>query len=401
MPRPGVAMSAQREMPKRIMIVAGEPSGDRLGGRLMAALGELAGADIAFTGVGGEAMAAEGLISLFPMAELSVMGFAEVVPRIPGLLRRIRQTADAALDARSEALVTIDSPAFTLRVAKRLAGRGIPLIHYVAPQVWAWRPARAREVARFLDHMLALLPFEPPYFEAHGLSCDFVGHPVIESGAGQGDGAAFRSRHGLAPGAKLLAVLPGSRSSETARLLPPFAEALRRLTSRVGGLHAVVATVPAVAREVGAAARAWEPPAIVIEDEAEKFDAFAAADAALAASGTVTLELALAGVPAVVAYKVHPLTAWLARRLITADHAGLPNLILGRTVMPELLQEECRGDRLAHAVGEILVDCAARDEQIRALAALPAALDAGGEPSRRAAQAVLAAIARGARRGAG
>ena len=386
-------------MAMRIMIVAGEPSGDGLGGRLMAALTELTGGDVAFTGVGGEAMAAQGLVSLFPMAELSVMGFAEVLPRIPLLLRRIRQTAAAALGARPEALVTIDSPAFTLRVAKRLAGRGIPLVHYVAPQVWAWRPGRAREVARFLDHMLALFPFEPPYFEAHGLSCSFVGHPVIESGAGGGDGAAFRSRHGLAPEAKLLAVLPGSRPSETARHLPPFAEALRRLQARFPGLHAVVPTLPPLAREVGAAARAWALPTIVIADEAEKFDAFAAAEAALAASGTVTLELALARVPTVVAYKTHPLTGWLARRLVTVDHVALPNLILGRPVMPELLLGECRGDLLAQAVGEILVDRAARDEQIGAMAALPAALGAGGErPSRRAAREVLEAIERGPRR---
>lgn len=383
-------------MAKRIMIVAGEPSGDVLGGRLMAALAEGA-EEVAFSGVGGPAMAARGLTSLFPMSELSVMGFAEVVPRVPALLRRLGETVRAARALDIDALVTIDSPGFNFRLARRLAGAGIPLVHYVAPQVWAWRPGRARRIAAFLDHLLVLLPFEPPYFDAVGLPCTYVGHPAIE--AATGDGPAFRARHGIPPDARLLLVLPGSRAMEVSRHLPLFGETLSRMATGIAGLHAVTVTVPGVAREVRHGAATWPVPAIVIEGEDEKHDAFAAANGALAVSGTVVLELALAGVPTVVAYRANPLSGWLARRLVTVDHISLPNLILGRGVLPELLLGACRPERLAAASEEILVDQEIRDAQSRALAEVAAKLEVkGASPSRRAADAVLAAIERGPRR---
>ena len=383
-------------MAKRIMIVAGEPSGDVLGGRLMAALAEGAD-DVAFSGVGGPAMAARGLTSLFPMSELSVMGFAEVAPRVPALLRRLGETARVARALDIDALVTIDSPGFNFRLARRLAGAGIPLVHYVAPQVWAWRPGRARRIAAFLDQLLALLPFEPPYFEAVGLPCTYVGHPAIEAGAG--DGPSFRARHGIPPEARLLLVLPGSRAMEVSRHLPLFGETLGRLARGIAGLHAATATVAGVAREVRRAAATWPVPATVIEGEGEKHDAFAAADGALAVSGTVVLELALAGVPTVVAYRANVLSGWLARRLVTVDHISLPNLILGRGALPELLLGACRPERLAAASEQILVDREVRDAQSRALAEVAAKLGVtGAPPSRRAADAVLAAIVRGPRR---
>ncbi len=379
-----------------IFLVAGEPSGDYLGGRLMAALKE-AGA-VRFAGVGGEHMRAEGLDSLFPMSELSVMGYLEVVPRIPRLLARIRETAVAARVRAPDAVVTIDSPDFTLRVARRLAGCGFPLVHYVAPQVWAHRPGRTARMARFLDHVLALLPFEPPYFEAAGLPCSFVGHAAVEAGADRGDGPGFRARHGIAPDVPLVCALPGSRHGETSRLLPVFAAALERLARRFPGLEAVVPTVAPVAGEVSAAARAWPVKTRVVSGAAEKYDAFAASTVALAASGTVVVELAIAGVPAVVAYKANPLTAWAARRMIRVPYVSLVNLILDRPVMPELLQQRCRPGTLAEAVGTLLADADARAAQVAESRRAAEMIGLGGPPpSRRAAETVLAIIAAGTR----
>ena len=373
-----------------IFLVAGEPSGDVLGARLMRALKEETGGGVRFAGVGGPRMAAEGLDSLFPMSELTVMGLAEVLPRLPRLIRRIRQTARTAREMRPAAVVTIDAPDFSFRVAKRLKGAGIPLVHYVAPTVWAWRPGRARKIAPILDHLLTLLPFEPPYFEREGLSCDFVGHPVIESGADKGDGEAFRRSHGIDPEAPVVCVLPGSRHSETSRLLPVFSETLRRLAETNPSVQVVVPAAQSVAGEVTAAAAAWPFPALVILDETGKYAAFAAADAALAASGTVSLELALAGTPTVIAYRVSPLSAWIGRRLIRVRFVSLANIVLDREVVPEFLQERCRPDLLAPALGDLLNDPEVRQRQIEGAREAVAQLGGDGPlPSRRAARAVL------------
>lgn len=376
-----------------IFVIAGEPSGDLLGASLMAALKRLTGGQVRFAGIGGPRMADEGLDSLFPMAELTVMGLVEVLPRLPNLFRRVNQTVAAARAARPDAVVTIDSPGFTFRVAKRLKGAGFPLIHYVAPTVWAWKPGRARKIAQFLDHLLVLLPFEPPYFEREGLAATFVGHPVVERGADRGDGAGFRARHGIPPEAPLLCVLPGSRRSETDRLLPVFAETVARLASGRPGLRCVVPTVETVAATVRAACAGWPVPAIVIEGEDEKFDAFAAADAALAASGTVALELACARTPTVVAYKVNALTAWLVRRLIRVRFVTLINLILDRAVVAEHLQDECRPDILSKSVARLLDDRDAARAQIEQADEALSHLGRGGpSPGERAAKAVLAVI---------
>lgn len=377
-----------------LFLVAGEPSGDALGARLMAALKERTGGAIRFAGVGGEAMTAEGMASLFPMAELSIMGLTEVLPHLPRLARRLSQTVREARRLAPAAVVTIDSPGFNFRLAKRLHGAGIPLIHYVAPSVWAWRPGRAREVARFLDRLLALLPFEPPYFEREGLACTFVGHPVVECGADRGDGPGFRARHGLAADVPLLCVLPGSRRGETARLLPIFAETVARLGDRHPGLTAVVPVIGAVGDAVAEAVAGWPVPAIVVRDKAEKYDAFATATAALAASGTVALELALAGTPTVIAYRVSPLTAWLARRLVRVSYACLVNLVLDRPVIPELLQDDCRPERLVAALDDLLGDRTARQTQAEAGRDALVRLGYGGpSPGARAAAAVLEVIA--------
>jgi lipid-A-disaccharide synthase len=279
-------------------------------------------------------------------------------------------------------------------LAKRLRGAGIPLIHYVAPSVWAWRPGRARKIAAFLDHLLALLPFEPPYFEREGLACTFVGHPVVESGVDLGDGRRFRERHGITADAPLICVLPGSRRSETSRLLPIFAQAVAGLRATRPDLAAVVPVIGAVADEVARATADWPVPTTVVHGRADKIDAFAAANVALAASGTVALELAMAETPTVIAYRVSPISAWLARRLVRVSYANLVNLVLDRPAIPELLQEDCRPERLTAALDALLADETARRVQVEAGREALARLGRGGpSPGNRAATAVLDVIA--------
>lgn len=375
-------------------MIAGEPSGDVLGGRLMAALKARSDIPLTFAGIGGERMIAEGLDSLFDMQEISVMGYLEVVPKIPALLARLRETAEAARRLRPDAVITIDSPDFTFRVARKLKGLAIPLIHYVAPQVWAHRPGRAAKIAGFLDHILALLPFEPPLFEAHGLPCTYVGHAIVEEGADAGDGPAFRRRHGIPADAPLIAVLPGSRHGEVVRHLPIFGAALGKLAASRPGLRAVVPTVAAVADEVARGAADWPVEALVVAGGHEKYHAFAAADAALAASGTVALELAIAALPTVIAYKAHALTAWLARRMVLVEYVCLVNLILDQPAIPEFIQERCRSDLLAEAVAGLLDDPEARAAQKAAARRAVEILGLGGvSPSARAAEVVLGIIA--------
>jgi lipid-A-disaccharide synthase len=347
-----------------IFVVSGEPSGDNLAGRLMGALKAETGGQIRFAGVGGPQSAAQGLESMFPMRELSLVGLAEVVPHLPRLIKRINQTAAAARELEPDVVVTIDSPSFTLRVAKKLRGTGIPVVHYVAPQLWAWRPGRAKSLAKRVDHIMALLPFEVPFFANYGIPCTYVGHPAIEAGAGNGDGAAFRKRHGLAPDAPVLCVVPGSRLSEVRRILPVFAEALRMLKARYPDLHIVIPVAAAVAQEVEALTKDWPFPVVRVTNPEERFDAFAACDAAMTKSGTVTLELALAQVPMVVAYRVSPATAFLVRRMgVSVEHAALVNLLVGHGLVPELIQEDCTPQKLATAMDELFTSEEARKAQ--------------------------------------
>jgi lipid-A-disaccharide synthase len=376
-----------------IFIIAGEPSGDALGGALMAALKQRTGGAIRFAGIGGERMAEEGLRSLVPLHELAIMGIAEVLPRARQILRRVRETADTAAALQPAAIVTIDSSGFTWRVAENLRRRGarVTLIHYVAPMVWAWRKAKARKLARWYDHLMALLPFEPAYFREVGLSCSYVGHPVLESGAERGDGAAFRRRHGIAVDARVLCLLPGSRRGEVNRLLPIYRQTVIELRQRHPQLAIVLPTIDLVADAVGAATRTWPVPVTIVRGLAEKYAAFAASDLALAASGTVALELAMAGLPAVIAYKMNPITGFLARRIVKTRFVNLVNVILDRLVVPELLLEECTADRLSLALDALLNDEAARAKQIAGYRESLARLGQGGlAPSLRAADDVLA-----------
>jgi lipid-A-disaccharide synthase len=373
-----------------IYVIAGEPSGDNLGARLMAALGKQTGERVRFAGIGGPAMAAQGLNSLFPMSDLALMGVAEILPHLPKLIRRIRQTASDIQRLKPSAVVTVDSPDFTFRVARRIRGTRIPVIHYVAPQLWAWRPGRGRKVAQWVDHVMALLPFEPEFFAEFNLPCTFVGHSVLESGAERGDGAAFRARHGIADDAPVIAVLPGSRGTEARRLLPVFGEALKLLAMQWPGLTAVVSSVHTVAGLVTEATRPWPVPTILVTDPAEKFDAFAAGQSAMTKSGTITLELALAGVPMVVCYKVSPITAFLARRLIQIDNVALINVLAGRELVPELLQDACTPTAIAGEVGRLLGEESARAAQQAGYQEAVGKLSAGATPpSENAARVVL------------
>ncbi|MCU0984066.1 MAG: lipid-A-disaccharide synthase [Acetobacteraceae bacterium] len=371
-----------------LYLVAGEASGDILGARLMAALAARR-PGIRFAGIGGPRMQAQGLVSLFPMEELSLMGLAEVLPSLARLVRRMGEAEADILAKQPAALVTIDAPSFTLRLAGRVRPKRVRVIHYVAPQVWAWRPWRVKRIARVVDRLLCLLPFEPAFFQGAGLDACFVGHPILE-GAVPGDGAAFRTRHGLGEDRRILAVMPGSRGGELARHLPIFGEAIARLRRDLPGLAPVALSLPRHAPRIGAA---W-PDVPLITADGDKRDALAAASAALVKSGTSSLEVALAGVPQVVAYRVNPLTAAIVRRIVKVRHASLVNILASSPEIPELLQENCTGETLAAALLPLLADPAAAAAQHRAYAEARAALSPPGGlmPSEAAAEAVLATI---------
>jgi lipid-A-disaccharide synthase len=376
-----------------IFIVSGETSGDNLAGRLMAALKAETGGRVRFAGVGGRESEAQGLESLFPMRELSLMGLAEVLPHLPRLIGRLNQTADAALTMKPDAVVTVDSPSFTLRVAQRLQGSGIPVVHYVAPQLWAWRPGRAKKLAKRVDHIMALLPFEPAFFAKYGIASTFVGHPAIESGAVNGDGPAFRVKHAIPADATILCVVPGSRPGEVRRILPIFDAALTLIREKHADLRIVIPVADATADLVAEHTRDWPFP-VTFASPPERFDAFAASDVAMAKSGTVTLELALAGVPMVIAYRVNPATAFIVRRMISVKYASLVNLLAEREVIPEFLQENCTPENLAAGVEALLDSEQLREKQRQGFGEVVHMLsDSSQSPSERAAKVVLDIVA--------
>lgn len=379
----------------RVFLLAGEPSGDRLGGALMAGLRHLQ-PEIAFDGIGGPMMQTQGLASRFPMDELSVMGVAEVLPKYFHLKRRIAETARAVIDTRPDVLITIDSPDFSLRVAKQVkAETDIRTVHYVAPTVWAWRPKRAAKMAKMIDHVLALFPFEPPYMEAEGMECDFVGHPVVaEPQATDAEVSAFRRAHGLGD-APILLVLPGSRKGEVSRLTPVFGPALTTFLKNRPEMRVVVPAAGPVADMVRNAARGWPGQPLIIDPtshegkaaEIEKRAAFRAADLALAASGTVSLELAAAQTPMVIAYKVQWLTWQIVKNMFLVDTANLVNLVSDTRVVPECISENCTPERIVTALE---AQIAAPDAQAVAMELTMERLGRGGDnPGLRAAHAVL------------
>lgn len=373
--------------PKRIFIVAGEHSGDALGAKLMAEMNGPGSPPITWAGVGGEHMEAEGLRSLFPLDEVAVMGPLAILKRLPRIIGRVYETIRAGVAMNPDAVVIIDSPEFTHPIAKRIRRRlpDVPVIDYVSPSVWAWRAGRAKKMARYVDHVLALLPFE---VEAHarlgGPRCTYVGHPLGERAdwiAGR-DGRALAARLGLNPAKPVVVVLPGSRVPEVMRLMDPFGKALAQVEVAIpGGVELVLPAVPSVRPLIEQALTRWDRPASapvhLVEGEDDKFAAFRLATAALAASGTVTLELAMAGTPAVVAYKVDVLAAQL-RFMLNVPSVVLANLVAGENVYPEFLQEAATPDNLAAALRPLLSETETRRRQLDGLRKVSANVATGG-----------------------
>jgi len=379
----------------RLFVVAGEHSGDALGAKLMAALNERRRGRVRYVGVGGPQMAQLGLVSQFPMEDVAVMGPAAIVPRLPTILRRIQSTAAAAIAAEPDALVIIDSPEFTHPIARRVRRKRpeIPIIDYVSPSVWAWRPRRAARMRAYIDHVLALLPFEP---DAHhrlgGPPCTYVGHPLVEQRPWieHLDTAPLAQRLALPRGTALLVVLPGSRPSEVKHLMGPFGQTLTRLMERGRKFEVAMPVVDSVRPLIEAHLPHWPKQPHLLSGEEDKFRAFKLARAALTASGTVTLELAVAGTPMVVAYKVDAVAAGPLRMLITAPTIVLANLVLGDRAFPELIQSDCTPAKLANALSPLFDEGPARDRQLAALARIPQRLSLpSGTPSEAAASVVL------------
>ena len=375
-----------------IWMIAGEPSGDLIGARLIEALNKRTGGRLRVTGIGGEAMAGAGLESRFPISDIAVMGLVEIIPRIPLIKRRMRETIAQIKQDKPAIVVSIDVPGFCYDVWKGLRGSGIPLVHYVAPTVWAWRPDRAKRFAQELDHLMALLPFEPPYFEKEGLDCTFVGHPVLEGGAGQGDGARFRQAHGIAPGETAICVLPGSRRGELKRLAEVFRQASDVIVRKHPDAVFVFPTVSYLRDQVEALAGKWPGRTVVVSSIAEKFDAMQACNVAMAASGTVSLELAMARVPHMVAYRMNALTVRIVKLLhgLNQKYVNLVNILLDREIVPEFIQEKCRSDLIGDYICELIDDRAKREEQMRSIdGALSMLRPESGLPSEAAASVVM------------
>ncbi|MEM9434065.1 MAG: lipid-A-disaccharide synthase [Pseudomonadota bacterium] len=390
-------MAPERD-PPLVYLIAGELSGDRLGAALMAGLRHRC-PDIRFAGIGGPLMQAQQLCSLFDMTELSVMGIAEVLPKLRSLFRRRDEAVADILKQNPAVLITIDSPDFCLRVARKVkAASSMPTIHYVAPSVWAWRPKRAQKMRGVIDHVLALLPFEPPYMEAAGMGCDFVGHPVVsEPVATDADASEFRKTYDLGNGPVLLA-LPGSRMNEVSRLVPIFGEALSKLVLQVPELRVVIPAAGPVASRVRALAQHWPGDPLILDPNngsaedavALKRAAFKSADLALAASGTVSLELAANETPMVIAYDMNWMTWQMMKRMAQIDTVTLVNLVTQSRTVPEFLGDGCKPDPIARALATLLHDEPARQKQIEACRRTMELLGKGQtEPGLRAADAVL------------
>ena len=375
-----------------IFLVVGEPSGDALGARLMAALIRTTPRGVKFSGVGGPLMTAQGLDSLFDYRQLAVMGLLEVLPQAPRLIRRIRDVSTAIETLNPDAVVTIDAPSFVFAVLRRLKNHTQPRIHYVAPQVWAWRPKRAKKLKKYLDHILALFPFEPGLFENAGMSCTFVSHPVLENVATPEEGQAFRTRHGIDADTLLLCALPGSRRTEVHKLKSVIAETIAQLSSRHPNMHVVIPTVSTVIEDVRTIATAGVATTIV-DNADEKSAAMAASNVAISASGTATLELACANVPAVVIYKVAWVTGMLGRWLVNVKYASIVNILADREVLPEFLQEYCKPKDIVAALDELITNDTRRREVIDAEIAVSRQLAVDGKtPSEKAAEEVLRII---------
>lgn len=379
----------------KIYLIAGEPSGDALGARLMRTMQKKTAGEIEFYGIGGENMETEGVKSLFDISELAVMGLAEVIPSIPKVLKRIRQTVDDIVRIKPDIVVTIDSWSFGSRVQKALRRKkiGIPQMHYVAPQVWAWKKKRAQTMYKYVDHLLTLLPHEAKYFTPYNLETTFVGHPVIESPVADGNKETFRRKYNIDDDQKIVCILPGSRHNEVASLLPTFIEAGKILEKQYHNLFFVIPTVKTVEQRVKAMVQNCDLPVLVVEGSEDRHNAMCASSAAIAASGTVALELAIANVPHIIGYKVAKFTAFLAKRLLHIQFVNLSNILLGREIVPELLQDACTAQNIAIYIRRFLNQDELYRHQIEGFKKVRQVLGFGEQtPSEKACDAILKLI---------
>lgn len=380
---------------KHIFIIAGEPSGDIIASGFMRELKKL-DSNIKFTGIAGVNMQKEGMESLFPLEELSVMGVAEVLPKLFSLIKRINYTAKKIVEEKPDAVVFMDAPDFCFRVAKKVKSKdkSIPLIHYVAPTVWAWRPKRAKKISRFLNHLLTLFPFEPAYFNKHGLNTVCVGHPVVERNEEENAIELFRKKHSLRDDERVLTVLPGSRGHELDQLLPIFQEVINKILDENPHLVVVIPTLPHLKPRIKEFFKGKGINPIVIVDEEEKFSCFAASAVAISASGTVSLELASMRTPHLIAYKVNWFTELVAKLFVKTKYFNIINIMKQREVVPELLQDDCDVDLIAKETLTLLKDKKAIAKQVEAFDEIMSELGKGAEksPSAKVAEFVLSIV---------
>jgi lipid-A-disaccharide synthase len=392
----GERQPAERRGELEIFLVAVEESGDRLGGALMRALKQRASVPLRFTGIGGREMTEAGLTSLLPADDFSIIGFAAIPRRLPRILHHMYKTVRAVLARRPHALVIIDSPGYTLRVARLVHrfDRSIPIVDYVSPSVWAWRSGRARSMKRYIDHVLALLPFEPGvHRELGGPPCSYVGHPLIEEVAKLRPNGAEAMRRRADP--PIVIAMPGSRSGEVERLAGIFGQTLGLVQQRVGPIDVVVPTVPHLLAKVTKAVASWPVKPRVVVEQADKQEALRMARAALAKSGTTTLELAISGIPMVAAYKVSALEAAVIKRLVRVPSYILANLVIGQNIVPELVQDDCTPEKLADALTPLIIDTPERRRQVEAFSWLDTIMEIGSRaPAARAADIVLGSVRR-------
>lgn len=381
----------------KVYLIAGEPSGDLLGSRLMRALREKTKGKVEFYGLGGDTMEAAGLKSIFDISDLAIMGLVEVIPSIPKVLRHIKNTVKDIERVKPDIVITIDSWSFCARVHKALRKLklGIPQLHYVAPQVWAWKKKRARAMYKYIDALMTLLPQEPKYFTPYHLETVFVGHPVIESEVLHADGQAFRERFNIPKEKRIITILPGSRKTEVSKLLPVFLESGRQLLEKDKDFYFVIPTVRTVSKLVKAGVENCGLPLIVVETQEDRYDAFQASSAAIAASGTVALELAICHIPHIIAYKVSKLTAWIVAKIMKIQFVNLTNIMLGRLVVPELLQEQCVSGNITNKILELLTRGDLYEREQDGFSKVKERLSAGKQtPSENAADFVLELVSR-------
>ncbi|MCQ2965315.1 MAG: lipid-A-disaccharide synthase [Alphaproteobacteria bacterium] len=380
---------------KRIYLIAGEPSGDLLASRLMRSLDRKLDHEVEFFGVGGETMEQLNFKSLFDSSDLAVMGLAEVIPSIPRILKRIHQTVNDIIEKKPDIVITVDSWSFSARINKKLKSLnlGIPQVHYVAPQVWAWKKGRAKTCGKYIDRMFALLPYEPQYFLPYGLQIDFVGHPVVESGASKGQGQNFRKNNNLEKNV-ILCLLPGSRRSEIKYLMPVFEKTIMLLKKDFSNLKVILPTVVTVESSIKEITKKWSFPVQIVSGEKNRYDVFAASDVALAASGTVALELAMAKVPYTIAYKMNKISSFLAKRLVKGRFANLINILADKSIVKENLLENCQPEILYEEIKKLLLDKTYSENEVKQAYDVLKILGAENEetPSDKAAKIVIKMI---------